>query len=325
MPVFDDRRKRLFCPTAAPKSPKVILRTVRLFEPDGGDGLLGDVPQDAVHAGNSLDDPMIEKGSWALMPPDGSPFPWRTANDADYDITGGLTPQGAYRSVVWGNRQTYLFAWLPEACGKTELITPWGFPAVAPRWHFTGQEGKPVELLVFSGAQEVEVFVNGESIGRKEVSRERPLPCSARFITVYRPGRVEAVSYTDGQEVGRASLETAGPAVRLRLVPEKTAMKADGEDLAYVEIRAEDERGNIVPDAEITLTAQVTGPAELAGFGTANPITDEDYTDNETVTYRGRALAIIRPGTEAGEVRLTVSGKGIPECAATLRCVPDKE
>ena len=68
-----------------------------------------------------------------------------------------------------------------------------------------------MELLVFSNAQEVEVFVNGESIGRKEVSRERLLPCSARFDTVYRPGRVEAVSYTDGQEVGRASLETAGP------------------------------------------------------------------------------------------------------------------
>ena len=270
-------------------------------------------------------DPMIEKGAWSLMPPDGSPFPWRTANDADYDITGRLTPQGAYRSVVWGNRETFLFSRTPDAFGKTELITPWGFPAVSARWHYAGEEGKPAELLVFSNAQEVEVFVNGESIGRKEVSRERPLPCSARFETVYRPGRVEAVSYTDGQEVSRTVLETAGPAVRLRLVPEKTVMKADGNDLAYVEIQAEDERGNVVPDAEIPLTAQVTGPAELMGFGSANPVTDEDYTDKETVTWRGRALAILRPDREAGEVRLTVTGKGMPESAATLRCEPEKE
>ena len=270
-------------------------------------------------------DPMIEKGAWSLMPPDGSPFPWRTANDADYDITGGLMPQGAYRSVVWGNQQTYLFAWPPDAYGKTELITPWGFPAVASRWHYAGEEGKPVELLVFSNAQEVEVFVNGESIGRKEVSRERPLPCSARFETVYRPGRVEAVSYTEGQEVSRSALETAGPAVRLRLVPEKTVMKAGGSDLAYVKIQVEDECGRVVPDAEILLTAQVTGPAELMGFGTANPITDEDYTDHETVTYRGYALAILRPECEAGEVRLAVSGKGIPESTVTLRCVPENE
>ena len=273
----------------------------------------------------AADDPMIEKGSWALMPPEGSPFPWRTANDADYDITGGLMPQGAYRSVVWGNRQTYLFSWLPEAYGKTELITLWGFPGVAPRWHYTGAEGKPVELLVFSNAREVELFVNGESIGRKEVSRERPMPCSVRFETVYTPGRVEAVSYTDGQEVSRAVLETAGKPARLCLVPEKTVMKADGEDLAYVEIRAEDEHGNVVPDAEIPLTAQVTGPAELAGFGTARPITDEDYTDNQTITYRGRALAILRPGSEAGEVRLTVSGTGLAESSVNLRCAAEKE
>jgi beta-galactosidase len=136
---------------------------------------------------------------------------------------------------------------------------------------------------------------------------------------------VEAVSYTDGQEVSRTALETAGPAVRLRLVPEKTVMKADGNDLAYVEIQAEDERGNVVPDAEIPLTAQVTGPAELMGFGSANPITDEDYTDRETVTWRGRALAILRPDREAGEVRLTVSGEGMPESAVTLRCAPEKE
>ena len=270
-------------------------------------------------------DPMIEKGAWSLMPPDGSPFPWRTANDADYDITGRLTPQGAYRSVVWGKRETFLFSRTPDAFGKTELITPWGFPAVSARWHYAGEEGKPAELLVFSNAQEVEVFVNGESIGRKEVSRERPLPCSARFETVYRPGRVEAVSYTDGQEVSRTVLETAGPAVRLRLVPEKTVMKADGNDLAYVEIQAEDERGNVVPDAEIPLTAQVAGPAELMGFGSANPVTDEDYTDRETVTWHGRALAILRPDREAGEVRLTVSGEGMPDSAATLRCEPEKE
>ena len=136
---------------------------------------------------------------------------------------------------------------------------------------------------------------------------------------------MEAVSYTDGQEVSRTALETAGPAVRLRLVPEKTVMKADGNDLAYVEIQAEDERGNVVPDAAIPLTAQVTGPAELMGFGSANPVTDEDYTDRETVTWRGRALAILRPDREAGEVRLTVSGEGIPDSAVTLRCAPEKE
>ena len=55
------------------------------------------------------DDPGLQKGAWALMPPDASPFPWRTANDADFDITGRMLPQGTYRSVVWGNTDTFLY------------------------------------------------------------------------------------------------------------------------------------------------------------------------------------------------------------------------
>ena len=115
------------------------------------------------------------------MPPDASPFPWRCANDADFDITGVMLPQGAYRSVVWGNDETFLYAYHSKDFGKSELLSPWGFTAPLSCWRFEGYEGKPAELIVFSRAQEVEVFVNGMSVGRKRVSTERPLPCSVRF------------------------------------------------------------------------------------------------------------------------------------------------
>ena len=269
------------------------------------------------------DDPLLAKGPWALMPQNSSPFPWRTANDADYDITGRMRPQGAYRSVVWGNPQTFLYSFPPAVSGKTELTSPWGFPAPESSWTYAGDEGKPIGLLVFSGAQEVEVFVNGTSIGRKPVCTERPLPGSVRFDTVYRPGKAEAVSYTDGREVSRAVLETAGPAARIRLTPEKTSMKADGHDLIYVDVEVTDRDGRLVPDAEIPLSLTVTGPAVPAGFGTGNPVTDEDYTDRETKSWRGCASVILRAGYEAGEVLLTVSGDGLPAASVSLRCVPD--
>ncbi len=258
-------------------------------------------------------DPLLEKGPWALMPQTSSPYPWRTANDADYDITGRRRPQGDYRSVVWENRQTFLYAYPPETFGKKELISPWGFPDVRNCWNYPGQEGKPVELLVFSNAQEVELFINGRSAGRKPVDRNRPLPDSVRFETVYEPGKAEAVSYTDGQEVSRVVLVTAGKAERLRIVPEKTGMKADGHDLICIGIEITDGAGNVVPDAEIPLTAYLTGPALLAGFGTARPVTDEDYTDNRTTSFRGRAEAILRAGYETGRILLTVAGEGLPE------------
>ena len=270
----------------------------------------------------SLDpgDPLLEKGPWALMPQVSSPFPWRTANDADFDITGRITPQGTYRSVIWGNIGTFLYAYPPEAFGKTELISPWGFPAAQACWNHEGQEGKPVELLVFSGAQEVEVFVNGRSVGRKPVSRERPLPCSVRFEAVYEPGKLEAVSYTDGREISRAVLTTTGRPARLRLMPEKTAMKADGHDLIYVNIEVVDQEGNLVPDAEVSLFASVSSPALLSGFGTGNPVTEEDYTDRETRSHRGTAMAILRAGYEPGQIVLTVSGENLPEEKLMLCC-----
>ena len=259
------------------------------------------------------DDPLIQKGPWALMPQNSSPYPWRTANDADYDITGCMRPQGAYRSVVWGNRQTFLYAYPPETFGRTELISPWGFPDVRSCWNYAGQEGKPVELLVFSNAREVEVFVNGRSAGRKQVDRSRPLPDSVRFEILYEPGKVEAVSYTDGQEISRAILSTAGEPAKIRIIPEKVRMKADGHDLIYAGIEITDKDGNMIPDAEIPLTVNLAGPALLAGFGTGNPVTDEDYTDSKTKSFRGKAAVILRAGYEAGPIILKVTGEGLPE------------
>ena len=266
------------------------------------------------------DDPLVDKKPWEIMPQTTSPFPWRTAYDADFDITGRLLPQGAYRSVVWGNKQPFLYSYHPETYGKVERMSMWGFPEVLSDWNYEEYVGKPVELLVFSNAQEVELLVNGESIGKKAVNMDRPLPNSVCFETSYQPGKVEAISYVDGKESGRAVLQTTKKPVSIRLVPEKQQMKADGHDLIFVGIELVDEDGRIVPNATLPLTASLKGSAVLAGFGTGNPITTEDYTDNETTSYRGVAMAILRAGYEAGEVELTVSGDGLLAGTVELHC-----
>ena len=267
------------------------------------------------------DDPLVKKGSWSLMPQPGSPFPWRLANDADFDITGHMLPQGAYRSVVWGSEKTYLFSMHPDTFRKVEMITMWGFPAVLPNWNYSGYEGKPLELVVYSKAEEVEVFVNGKSIGRKQVCMERPMPYSARFETVYEPGTVEAVSYSGGKEISRDVLVTAGEPAEIVLLPEKSEMRADGHDLICVGIEVRDKEGRLVPDAEIPLNVTIDGCGVLAGFGSANPVTAEDYTDETTVSYRGRAMAVIRSGYESGPVRVEVSAEGIATVKAAFTAV----
>ncbi|MBQ9614389.1 MAG: DUF4982 domain-containing protein [Lachnospiraceae bacterium] len=268
------------------------------------------------------DDPILNGGPFALSSHT-SVFPWRTANDADYDVTGVLLPQGAYRSVVWGSSNTYVFSYDPADFDRKELISMWGFTGVQKNWNWAGKEGKKVKVAVFSGAEEVELFLNGESVGvckagEAPVSDDPALPKSFLFETVYTPGELVAVSRTAGKEVSRDTLRTVGAPAALKLIPEKTEAVADGHALIYVRAEIQDAQGNVVPDAECALQAAVEGGAELLGFGSGNPVTAENYTSGSFHTYRGRALAIVRAGYESGEAVLKVCGEGIGEQAVTL-------
>ena len=253
-----------------------------------------------------------------------SPYPWRTANDADFDITGQIRPQGVYRRIVWGSGETAVFSYDPAHFGKAETLSNWGFPGVWPRWNWPGREGKPVQVAVFSAAEETELFVNGESRGRLKAG-EAPvqgMPLTFLFQTEYRPGTVEAVGYTGGREVSRSILRTAGRSRAIRLTAETESLRADGASLCYIRAELTDESGLAVPDADVLLTARVSGPAELLGFGSGAPKTEENYTKGSFTAWQGSALAVLRAGCRAGEARLTVSAEGLGTAEIALPVLP---
>ena len=268
------------------------------------------------------DDPALQMGPFALSS-HASGFPWRLANDADVDICGHILPQGVYRRIVYGSPETAVFSYDPAVFGKKEVLSRWGFTAVQPCWNWPGAEGKPVSLAVFSSAEEAELFINGISFGRKKAG-EAPaagMPNTFVFDAVFEPGKVEAVSYREGKEISRDVLVTADTPAGIRLLPEKTAVPADGHSVLYVPVEIVDKEGRAVPDAEIPLAAAVSGNAlRLAAFGSGNPVTDENYTSGAFRSFRGRALAVLRAGYECGEITLTVVGKGLGEAAVRLKC-----
>jgi beta-galactosidase len=283
-------------------------------------------------------DPKAPKNPWEVMPYTSSPYPWRCANDADFDITGRLLPQGQYRSIAWHSDKTYVYSKHPDTFGKKEICSMWGFPYVDKNWNYKGYEGKDIEIVVFSSADEVEVLVNGKSIGVKRTDLNDRFPNCAVFETVYEEGVVEAISYKLGAEavsgscnndnndsdintdkntdkdvarvvISRDTLETTKVPAAIRLVPEKTSLKADGHDVSYIGIEIVDEDGAVVPDAEVSITASISGKAKLSGLGTGNPKTEENYTDNITTTYKGMAMAVLRSGYEKGEATLTIESQ----------------
>ena len=265
------------------------------------------------------EDPAMKDGAspWII----GAPFPWRLANDADFDITGAVRPQGVYRRIVWGSEETAVFSYDPHDYGKVEVLSGWGFPGVWDSWTWRGQEGQGVDVLVFSGAEEVELLINGQSVGRASAGEAQVhgMPLSFLFHIAYAPGTLEAVSYTGGREVSRAKLETAGTPEKIMLIPETGAMRGDGESLGYVRIELVDSEGRIVPDAGVTLKAEVTGAARLLGLGSGNPITDDNYARGECVSYCGAALAVLRSGYQPGTATLRVTAEGIGEATIEVR------
>ncbi len=264
----------------------------------------------------SPDSEMKDVNAWTF----GSPYPWRTANDADFDITGAVRPQGIYRSIVWHSGATGLFAYDPANYGKKEIMSNWGFPCVWSSWNWEGREGKPVQVAVFSAAEETELFLNGTSLGRKKAGESliHDMPCTFLFDVVYAPGTLEAVSYEAGKELSRACLKTAGKPNKILLIPEKESLRADGQSLDYVRVLVADENGQTVPSADVRLTAEVSGKAELLGFGSGNPITEENYTKGCFHSFCGQALAVLRAGYEKGEVCLKVRGEGLAGAEITL-------
>ncbi|MBR1585992.1 MAG: DUF4982 domain-containing protein [Clostridia bacterium] len=249
-----------------------------------------------------------------------SPFPWRTANDADIDITGCIRPQGVYRRMVWGSGETAVFSYDPKTFDKVETLSSWGFPGVYASWNWQGSEGKPVKVLAFSQAEEIELLLNGQSIGRAKAGEAtvHDMPGTFLFTVDYQPGTLEAVGYVGGKEVSRGALKTTGEAKRIRLTAERDSLPADGASLAYVWAEIVDENGSVVPNAAICLTSEISGPAELLGFGSGNPITDENYQKGSFTSFQGRALAVLRAVRDKGRVTLTVKAEGFEAAEITL-------
>ncbi|SFR84512.1 Glycosyl hydrolases family 2, sugar binding domain [Agromyces sp. CF514] len=243
-------------------------------------------------------------------------FPGLTAWCGDLDITGFRRPASYYREIVFGLRsEPYIAVQRPEHHGKDIAVaTPWAWTDSIGSWSWAGFEGRPIHVEVYADADEVELRLDGAPLGRATVGESRKF--RADFETVYRPGELVAVAYRDGVETGRTALAAASEAFDLRVLADRTSLRADGTDLAYLAIELTDEHGTVHATHDRTVTVTVVGPAVLA-LGSGAPITEEGFTAPQHRTFDGRALAIVRP-TGAGEITVTVTADGCAPASVAL-------
>ena len=243
-------------------------------------------------------------GSWEYKDyaPDFSHGPgWVSAGSGRIDLTGRILGEAYYTRVALERESGPYIAVCPvNHTGERHSPSAWKMSNAIPSWSWRGCGGKPANVEVYARAHSVELFVNGKSVGRKELKND----CIAKFRCTYEDGTAEAVSYdAAGKELGRCALHTAGPETRLRAVSEEGGVKPGR--LCHIRLQYTDENSELKPLERGILKVEVSG-GKLLGLGSACPYNETGFCGTRTDTYFGEALAVVQAG-EGSEVVLTVS------------------
>ncbi len=252
------------------------------------------------------------------------PYPWHLAYCGEIDATGRKRPAAYYREVYWKSGVDPISVFVQQPQGTVDLPDryyyeveqphlDWSLDDVHPSWTWTGQEGKPLNVVVYSEFPEVELFLNGKSLGRKAVSQATEY--KAAYAVPYAPGTLKAVGYEGGQAKGSWQLRTAGAAAAVRVHTDRTMLRANGQDLAYVTVELVDNNGTPVyhqkDDRQVSV--DVEGPGSVIGIGNGNPIDVSSFQSGSRKTFHGRVVAVVRAGMQAGPVKVRIAVEGLPE------------
>ena len=222
-----------------------------------------------------------------------------TGANGRIDITGKPRAEAAYTRVALEQQKGPAIGVQPVDRTDNPNLTGWSLTKAVESWSWPNCEGKMATVEVYARGAQVELKLNGASIGKKPVHKT----CRTLFKAPYQPGTLTAVTYgADDRVTGEYSLVSAGEDTELRLIPETAFVAPDG--LCFVRIRFTDAEGIWKPTEHHKLTASVENGV-MAGFGCANSYIEGNYNAETTDTYYGEALAIVRGGEE-GCVKLSV-------------------
>lgn len=180
--------------------------------------------------------------------------------------------------------------------------------------HWNREVGSKLNLFTYTNADEVELFVNGKSLGVKKNVRTDPQQRNMLYwkdVPYGNGGNVLAVARTGGREVARHRLETAGEPVALKAVVENSSWKSGGMDLQYIRIYAVDKKGRTVPVSGKEVTFKVEGAATLLAVDNGDHLTNELFTGPAITLHNGFAMGILRSAQVPGSVKVKVLSDGL--------------
>ncbi|HVJ03369.1 MAG TPA: beta-galactosidase GalA [Sphingomonas sp.] len=225
-----------------------------------------------------------------------------------FDYRGEPTPYPAWPSVssYFGVMDLCGFPkdnyWYYRAWWRPEPLVH-----LFPHWNWAGKEGQDIEVWVHSNCDEVELLLNGRSLGRKKVERGRHLA----WMVPYAAGAIEARGFRAGRRAAVARRETTGAPAAVRLIADRRTLAGDGRDVSMIRAEIVDARGRIVPNGNARLRFDVAGPARVIGVGNGDPTSHEPDRATVRSAFNGLAQAIVQSSGGAGPVRVTATADGL--------------
>jgi beta-galactosidase len=188
---------------------------------------------------------------------------------------------------------------------------------ILPHWNWPERIGQVTPVHVYSSGDEVELFLNGKSLGRR---KREPLQYRFRWDDVkYEPGELHAVAYRAGGKWAEDFVRTTGPAARLVLRPDRTSISADGHDLSYISVTVADRAGMQVPRADNLVHFELEGPGEIVAVDNGDATSHSPFQAHEMKAFNGLCLLIVRlQKGAAGSFTVNVRAEGLDPAQAVV-------
>ncbi len=248
---------------------------------------------------------------------------WRRTRDFPYMC-------GEFRWTGFDYLGETMFGW-PAKIWNYGIIDMCGFPKdtyyfyqsqwteepmvhILPHWNWEGKEGIEIPVVAYSNCESVELFLNGKSLGEKNMIDEMDLV----WQVPYEPGVIVAKGKKGEKIVSIKEISTSGSPAKIQLVADRKTILANGQDVVHLEINIQDEHNNFVPDASNKIILKIEGDATIIAVDNGDPLNEESYNSSSLKAFNGKCLVIIKSTKTKGEFTFYAESEGLEMARVTI-------
>lgn len=265
-----------------------------------------------------------------IWQPDWGPYPGEDwADIVKYPYLGG--------TFVWTafdyRGEPTPFSW-PSVASQFGFMDVCGFPKdgyyaykaawtdiptvhIFPHWNWPGKEGDSIKVHCYTNCEEVELFLNGKSVGK-----QKAIPYSKLiWPLIYKPGKLEARGYKAGKLVTKDIVETTTAPAQVTLNSDVSTLKADGCDVAIIKVAIKDTKGRVVPTADNLVKFSIEGPGKIIGVANGNPSSHEPDKASQRMAFNGYCMVLVQSDRQAGEIKIKALSENLNSTEVIIKTV----